>query len=429
MNVIIGTEAISRRGEVQTVAQVQADLTNWKALLPSKALTAFLVTPPSSSLPRVSSFARLPLDCIGCIFEYLPIGDLVRRAARVSVAWSRIIKRLGIWRQFDLAALMHRSEVFIGKPLKFRSEFWLGQLASGRFGGLRSVNLSTASVHHRELGRILRAAPGATSLDFSHCDGFDDACCVTLGDVVRSRCDAALATIKVNFNIGFAGHTLACAIENVAGLKCLEVSGCTQFRNDDFSRFFTSIQLLETFKARGTSFTHVAFTSFTAALPHLRVLDLSMCSGVTDEALAAISTKCPNLVSLSLDSCAHVTDSGLQVLIAAHMEVTEMHTLHVAGCRNLSDSSLRSIPSAFARTMRRLAVDRTRMSGSCLFDLLTRLNRLESLSCSECVFARKDLAFSASIRMGCSRESNRLAATSAQFLGLCAAAPRRNKTL
>lgn len=176
----------------------------------------------------------------------------------------------------------------------------------------------------------------------------------------------------------------------------------------------------------------------------LRTLHLAGCRFVTDRVLHALSENCPKLEELCLQGCTNITDSGLTVLANGcrgmkHLDVnkcsnlgdggistvaetcsdslkalkcldcykvgdeavlslakfcTNLETLIIGGCRDISDESVRSLAyAACNHTLKRLRMDWcTNISDSSVKCILSQCTNLEALDIG-CCEEVKDAAF------------------------------------
>jgi hypothetical protein len=418
---IDGADTVRYNGRLRTVQDVNATLTNWRALVPSVRATTFLKTPPRHTLERQCHVARVPLDCLFLILEFLSISTLVRCVARTSVSWGKMVRRCRVWRTFDLAALIERSDVMVGAPAARRSDFWLAQLSQGRFAGLTCINVATSSLNSRDLRRALTASSKLESIDMSYCDGFDDVCCVELARAVCCTANThggngSLRELQLNFSCGFHGHTLVSALASTS-ITTLSLSGCAQLRDGDFATLFEAIPSLTHMRVRGTAFTYQALAQSHEPL-RLQMLDVSMCQGLTDEALSAIGKRCPRLTALVCESCVNISDAGVVAMcdLLALQPVASLEAAMFAGCGQLGDTAACALARVFARSLRRVSLDKSRITGTGARELLS-LARLGSLSCNLCLYLKRDVLTNDACRRLCATRRGVLTTATQQFLG------------
>lgn len=75
----------------------------------------------------------------------------------------------------------------------------------------------------------------------------------------------------------------------------------------------------------------------TAGCFNLRILNLSCCESVTDDAIAAIASSCKKLQCLKLESCASVTEKNLHLLGSSCVLLEE---LDLTDCRGINDTGV-----------------------------------------------------------------------------------------
>lgn len=413
--------------QLHTADSVTADLVDWRALMPSKHALDFLASPPRHTLVRPKHFDRLPLDCIVLVFAFLPKRDLMFFASHVCTAWARVARSRALWCQFSLTTLAETSELPVGRRApEDRRAFWLEQLMAGRFQALSVVDVRGADLHHRDVTRIMRAAPQLQELELSH-SKLDDACLAALAEsspcTPRSEFGAAtLTALRFNFVTTVNGHTLSTLCERLPQLQELELCGCSQLRDNDFNRMLRALPHLTHFKARNTAITAAAFDG--VYLPALGRLHVALCAGFNDDGLKRLAACAPNLEALDIASCP-VTDDGVVAFADAAPASCRSSLVFFAadGCCALTDTSIRRVAGTFRRLIS-VAVDRSRVAGGGLREVL-ELPRLVRLSCSACLHARRDVGMSADLRRLCTARRAVLTAASAELFGLRAPASQR----
>ncbi|TFK22331.1 RNI-like protein [Coprinopsis marcescibilis] len=139
---------------------------------------------------------------------------------------------------------------------------------------------------------------------------------------------------------------------------------------------------------------------------HLRVLDLSSCVKITDDAVEGVVTHAPRIQTLVLSGCSSLTDAALEsvcklrdhldVLMLAHVaNITDravvqlarscpnLRCIDVAFCRNLTDMSVFEL--AGLASLRRLSLVRVhKLTDIALFTLAEHATQLERLHISYC---------------------------------------------
>jgi F-box and leucine-rich repeat protein GRR1 len=79
---------------------------------------------------------------------------------------------------------------------------------------------------------------------------------------------------------------------------------------------------------------------------HLRMLDLTSCSQLTDDAIDGIITNAPKIRNLVLARCSQITDSSVDSIckLGKHL-----HYLHLGHCSNITDSSVKNLARSCTR--------------------------------------------------------------------------------
>ena len=444
-----------------TVAQTMLELTNWKQQQQQQTSSScpgpLLRTPQHQRQPLVdsmdlvspegrawlsnldaasrkrsqgSTLRQVPMDCFAVILSFLPKRYCVLELPTVSRVFRAAAQHPSLWSTFKLPELVATSELPVvskfvviknlyASEKEHREHFWLRQLADGRFRGVKKLELQFASLHERDLRRVLSACPKLTGLDLSHCSGVtDDLLDVISESEVGSRSKAlmigdktvaasktsgsVLSTLSLSFCDTFSGDAFCQFARNTlaVSLREIDLSCCTSLRPEHFQEIFRTVKGLETVDARATLLSGESFKNIGAGhLAQLTSLNMSQCSSLSDDGLRLVALACPNLQTLNLSSCTMVTDRGVQhleYLVDANGNSESGHTsnsvknLNFDGCSNLTDSSLGMICVWFPR-MQFLSVDRTNASIGTLSAVMHRLPKLESFSAVKCNYMKRDL--------------------------------------
>nr|XP_032818828.1 F-box/LRR-repeat protein 7-like isoform X1 [Petromyzon marinus] len=145
-------------------------------------------------------------------------------------------------------------------------------------------------------------------------------------------------------------------------LRRLEVSGCGEISNRGLLEVVTRCPNLEHLDVSDcpeiTCVSLIPEASCQACPLHsrhllLRHLDMSGCSGLTDEGLLAVARHCPRLARLYLRRCPGVADGGLRAL-ARHC--TALRELSLCDCPTATDAGLRDVAAALGPRLRYLSL-------------------------------------------------------------------------
>ncbi|GJE85000.1 RNI-like protein [Phanerochaete sordida] len=84
----------------------------------------------------------------------------------------------------------------------------------------------------------------------------------------------------------------------------------------------------------------------TRRFDHLRLLDLTACSAITDEAVEGIVSVAPKIRNLVLAKCTHITDHAVECICALGKN---LHYLHLGHASNITDRSVRTLARSCTR--------------------------------------------------------------------------------
>lgn len=84
----------------------------------------------------------------------------------------------------------------------------------------------------------------------------------------------------------------------------------------------------------------------TRRFDHLRLLDLTACSAITDEAVEGIVSVAPKIRNLVLAKCTHITDHAVEGICALGKN---LHYLHLGHASNITDRSVRTLARSCTR--------------------------------------------------------------------------------
>ncbi|KAK3576378.1 hypothetical protein CHS0354_018925 [Potamilus streckersoni] len=103
-------------------------------------------------------------------------------------------------------------------------------------------------------------------------------------------------------------------LSNISGLHYLDLTNCNKL---------TDLGLTEAIKFQ-----------------ELRVLQLGMVHGMTDEGMIMIATNNPSLEELNLSHCVQLTDVAMETIVT---KLPRLQSLNIFGCEKLTDNSIRLI--------------------------------------------------------------------------------------
>lgn len=128
--------------------------------------------------------------------------------------------------------------------------------------------------------------------------------------------------------------------------------------------------------------------AFSFDLPHLKVLDLSLCKQVTDSSLGRIAQHLKNLEVLELGGCSNITNTGL-LLIAWGLK--KLKKLNLRSCWHISDQGIGHLAGLSKETEGNLQLeylglqDCQRLSDESLKYIAKGLTSLKQINLSFCI--------------------------------------------
>ncbi|KIY74192.1 RNI-like protein [Cylindrobasidium torrendii FP15055 ss-10] len=110
-------------------------------------------------------------------------------------------------------------------------------------------------------------------------------------------------------------------------------------------------------------------------LEHMRMLDLTACSKITDEAIEGIISHAPRIRNLSLPKCSQITDKGLEAICKLGRY---LHYLHLGHADKISDRAVRTLARSCVRLRYVDFANCTKLTDLAVFELanLSKLRRI-----------------------------------------------------
>jgi F-box/leucine-rich repeat protein 2/20 len=185
---------------------------------------------------------------------------------------------------------------------------------------------------------LARGCPALTSLSLRGCRAVGDGGASALGGSLR-----ALAQLDLS-NSALSDEGLAALADGCSALTNLNLGGCDALTDGGIGAAAARLERLERFNLSGTAAGDPAVAMVAQSCAALHSLNLTRCTGVTDDGAIIAVVKCP-LASLYLASCAAVGD---MTLAAAGDFCATLRELHIAGCAKVTDTGVRAIAAGCA---------------------------------------------------------------------------------
>lgn len=259
-------------------------------------------------------------------------------------------------------------------------KYTLGMIAH-QCRNLNSINLSNCrQADNKLVFNLLTLCPHLTELILDNCVKVTDAAFfppasvsnLTVLSLAGCRQVSEEAIVKIaqsaialtSFNLSGCRHSVTPAAVSAlldlsvrhSKLGYLDLSDCAVLGSDEaFVNYFSSTALvpLHTLKLAGLSGIPPKYSWKTIQAiahlcgPHLRVLDTSWSTSVTDEACYALATNCPNLKKLSLCN-SPLSVSGVELLVS-HLPLLE--ELDLSWCIRVHAKAVSCLASGSLRTI------------------------------------------------------------------------------
>ncbi|AEO63115.1 uncharacterized protein THITE_2107996 [Thermothielavioides terrestris NRRL 8126] len=137
--------------------------------------------------------------------------------------------------------------------------------------------------------------------------------------------------------------------EHCPNILELDLNQCRQLTNEPVTALFTKARALREFRLAGCDLIDdAAFLSLPPGrrFEHLRILDLSSCTRLTDRAVEKITEAAPRLRNLVLQKCRNLTDASVYAISRLGKN---LHYLHLGHCSLITDEAVKHLVSSCNR--------------------------------------------------------------------------------
>ncbi|KAL4919308.1 hypothetical protein BDW62DRAFT_209791 [Aspergillus aurantiobrunneus] len=144
-------------------------------------------------------------------------------------------------------------------------------------------------------------------------------------------------------------HTLFKVSENCHRLQGLNITGCTKVTDDSLIAVSQKCRLLKRLKLNGVSqVTDRAIMSFAQNCPSVLEIDLQECKLVTNQSVTTLMATLQNLRELRLAHCTEIDDSAFLEL-PKHISLGSLRILDLTACESIRDDAVERIVNAAPR--------------------------------------------------------------------------------
>jgi len=182
--------------------------------------------------------------------------------------------------------------------------------------------------------------------------------------------------------------------ENLAPtLKELDISGANLFTDESLRIMSTCLTKLQILKVGGCKLlTDEGVLSLAQNCADLRGINVYGCKNLTDKSLEALGKYSTKLCFINITGCKEITDFGIQCLSSLRLQV-----LDLALCSKITDRSLKVLSKSSQYSMQNLALDYLSNLTDDGFSCLTNFKLLTELRISGCLILDSSLKLISSL--------------------------------
>ncbi|KIV78853.1 hypothetical protein PV11_06462 [Exophiala sideris] len=158
-----------------------------------------------------------------------------------------------------------------------------------------------------------------------------------------------LKRLKLNGVVRASDLSITAVARNCRSILEIDLAGCSSITSESVTALLSNLTHLRELRlAHCIDISDSAFTNLPPRLSFdaLRILDLTACEQVRDDAIARIIPAAPRLRNLVLAKCRHITDRA----VASICKLTKnLHYIHLGHCINLTDNAVIQLVKACNR--------------------------------------------------------------------------------
>ncbi|KIX95607.1 uncharacterized protein Z520_08727 [Fonsecaea multimorphosa CBS 102226] len=181
-------------------------------------------------------------------------------------------------------------------------------------------------------------------LNITNCSNITDESLVEIAENCRQ-----LKRLKLNGVVRATDLSITAVARNCRSILEIDLAGCHSITSESVTALLSNLSNLRELRlAHCIDINDSAFTNLPPRLSFdaLRILDLTACEQVRDDAIARIIPAAPRLRNLVLAKCRHITDRA----VASICKLTKnLHYIHLGHCINLTDNAVIQLVKACNR--------------------------------------------------------------------------------
>lgn len=244
------------------------------------------------------------------------------------------------------------------RKLKARAGPWMLRSMAKRFSGVIELDLSQSEsrsfypgVTDKDLEIIASGFQYLKILDLRNCKGITDTGMTTLGKRMSS-----LQSVDVSFCKKLSDKGFIDLVQGCSNLRRIHLKNCRLISDELLRALSKTCAYLEDLGLSGCSNVTDSGLGYLAnGCRRIKSLDVSRCTKIGDDGVSNISRVCSSsIITLKLLDCYFVGDKSLFSLAYS---CTNIETLVIGGCRNISDDSIKSIADSCKKSLKNLRMD------------------------------------------------------------------------
>ncbi|KIV88369.1 hypothetical protein PV10_08060 [Exophiala mesophila] len=194
------------------------------------------------------------------------------------------------------------------------------------------------------LREVARNCPKLQGLNITNCSNITDESLIEIAQHCRQ-----LKRLKLNGVVRATDASITAVAKNCRAILEIDLAGCQSISSESVTALLSNLSHLRELRlAHCVDINDSAFTNLPPRLTFdaLRILDLTACEQVRDDAIARVIPAAPRLRNLVLAKCRHITDRA----VASICKLTKnLHYIHLGHCTNLTDNAVIQLVKACNR--------------------------------------------------------------------------------
>ncbi|OAP60612.1 hypothetical protein AYL99_05614 [Fonsecaea erecta] len=200
------------------------------------------------------------------------------------------------------------------------------------------------SLTDRTLHVVAQNCAKLQGLNITNCTNITDESLVEIAENCRQ-----LKRLKLNGVSRATDLSITAVARNCRSILEIDLAGCHAITSESVTALLSNLSNMRELRlAHCIDINDSAFTNLPPRLSFdaLRILDLTACEQVRDDAIARIIPAAPRLRNLVLAKCRHITDRA----VASICKLTKnLHYIHLGHCINLTDNAVIQLVKACNR--------------------------------------------------------------------------------